>query len=135
MAYTGDRKREYQLKWVRDRKKKVEDFLGGCCKLCGSVEKLEVDHLTWADKHPDIVGKGFPYTWAWFRIEEELKKCQLLCKICHEEKTFKEKNAFTHGTRSMYAVHKCRCPSCKEWNTLNMQKKRHRQRFRAKITE
>lgn len=129
MSYSGDQKREYQLNWLRNRKFLVEEKLGGHCVICGSTETLEVDHINWAEKHPSIKGKGFPYSWAWTRIEKELEHCQLLCKACHEEKTFQEKGAYTHGTRSMYKRHQCRCNKCTNWNTLNMRKVRERKRL------
>lgn len=82
MGYTGDAKREYQRQWVAERRLKGLNLLGGKCVQCGSSEKLEVDH-----KDPSSKISHRIWSWSWQRIEDELSKCQLLCRACHIRKT------------------------------------------------
>ncbi len=58
--------------------------LGGCCITCGSNEELHFDHIV-------PIHKSFPVAkafsgWSQKRLDEELRKCQLLCVDCHKEK-------------------------------------------------
>lgn len=81
---TSDRRdylRLYQKGWIR---KKREDWLkaNGPCRQCGSGERLEVDHIDPAQKVSHTV-----WSWKPERREEELKKCQVLCRVCHRKKT------------------------------------------------
>lgn len=71
----------YQIAWMRKRR---EAWLNenGPCVLCGSWIDLEVDHRDPATKVTHRV-----WSWAQSRREEELAKCQALCKACHEEKS------------------------------------------------
>lgn len=76
----------YMKKRYFDRRKRAIELLGGKCSDCGSMKRLEFDHVD-----PDT--KSFPVAkafagWAWSRIKEELDKCQLLCYNCHKVKTY-----------------------------------------------
>lgn len=92
MAYTGEQKREYQRKWMAKRRQRGIEFLGGKCKVCGSVENLEFDHIDPATKHPLLRQNNWSgfWSWSWVRVIEELMKCQLLCHDCHAQKTHAE---------------------------------------------
>lgn len=73
------RKREYK-KWAINH-------LGGECVECGDVDNLEFDHINPGnkDKHiSDVMSSRN-------KLTEELKKCQLLCKSCHKEKTKRQR--------------------------------------------
>ena len=86
-------KQACQRRWRAARREKVLDYLGGKCQNCGGTEDLEVDHIDPSTKDPSLKRKGehdtrgFRYTRTWSWIVEELKKCQLLCLKCHQEKT------------------------------------------------
>lgn len=118
MAYVGDEKREYQLRWVSERRDIGYSLLGGKCTFCGSTEKLEVDHINREDKSPLLrSGRRFNWSRSWSFILEELKKCQLLCDACHNNKTSEESKTTTHGL-TMYKKHGCRCPICREAKSI-----------------
>ncbi len=62
------------------------DHLGSRCGRCGydrCGEALEFHHIESSSKDFSISGKG--YTRSWKRVEEEIKKCLLLCANCHRE--------------------------------------------------
>lgn len=77
--------REYQKKRWAKRKQELIDFLGGKCVKCGSTEELQFDHIDPSTKSFTIASCP---TASEERMMAEIKKCQLLCRKCHEEKTF-----------------------------------------------
>lgn len=107
--------------YLRDRRKKrrIEciKILGEKCTQCGSKESLEFDHI-------DPSTKAFTITTMlagnWDNLLIEVKKCQLLCSVCHRNKSSKESfgrqfGIGRHGTMWMYWKHKCRCEICKNY--------------------
>ena len=83
-------RREYLIQAVRKRRKKIRqkaiDYLGGQCSRCGydrCGEALEFHHIESSEKDFGISNQG--YTRSWKKVEEELKKCVLLCANCHRE--------------------------------------------------
>ena len=82
-----DRKREYQRTWKRERRLAWIAEQGGKCMKCGNVNmiELEVDHVDPCEKVEHRI-----WSWSRERREEELKKCQVLCKKCHDAKEGKE---------------------------------------------
>lgn len=88
MAYWGDKRRQYQRDYVSQRRTAwISD--NGPCKICGSNESLEIDHIIpRADKY------SLKSSNIWHRCierrEEELKLCQVLCKKCHSKKSAAE---------------------------------------------
>lgn len=106
---------------INANRQKALEFLGGKCVNCGSTEKLEFDHIN--DDRVGVdqcVSRLFSYSWE--RILVELKRCQLLCKPCHNKKTIKDKGwgGMVHGILSTYTNKKCRCDRCRESNALYM---------------
>ncbi len=87
------RRREYMKSYMRCylKRRYTERFqaavrqLGGRCVQCGSMVDLQFDHIQPCTKSFEISDKIAQY--AWWRIEVELKKCQLLCFQCHVEKS------------------------------------------------
>lgn len=65
---------------------------GGKCVKCGSVEKLQADHIDPKTKDPMLRLKATGIKWSrnqkW--LTQELAKCQLLCALCHIKKTSEE---------------------------------------------
>lgn len=107
--------RKYQVAWLKERRQRAINLLGGKCALCGAVEELEFDHIDPASKHPhlkraDTQGMQWSRSWDW--ILTELAKCQLLCDTCHKAKTNTDGEP-PHGTHSRYVSRKCRCQECK----------------------
>lgn len=89
--------------------------LGGKCKLCGEVDykKLQLDHIKSTEKEIEI---SLLLNVSKEKFEKELKKCQVLCKLCHIEKTIieagKKLAKYMHGTLSSYRY--CHCKLCRE---------------------
>lgn len=85
MAYTGDKKREYQRRWIA--KRRAEFFDGKSCEKCGSKESLELDHIDQATKVSHNI-------WSWTEVKRlsEIEKCQILCSECHKIKTLEARD-------------------------------------------
>jgi hypothetical protein len=79
--------REYSREYYHKCKKELICQLGGKCVKCGELENLQFDHINPDDKSFDI-GKLLNYSKE--RVKEELIKCQLLCKRCHDKKSLNE---------------------------------------------
>lgn len=65
-------------------------LLGGCCNLCGynkCIAALEFHHKDPMMK--DATVKNI-ISGSWEKIQEEIKKCVLLCANCHRENHYKE---------------------------------------------
>lgn len=90
----------------------------GPCALCGSSDRLEVDHVDPNSKTDHKV-----WSWAEPRMLAELAKCQALCHQCHLEKTIKQLSTpLIHGLISSYMKHGCRCELCRATNIRKMVK-------------
>ena len=104
--------REYHLRQYYKIKNKLIILLGGICVKCGGTDNLQFDHIDRLLKKFDITSS---FSRPWFELEEEAKKCQLLCMRCHNEKTAVDQGKLvakgTHGTLSSYRY--CKCDSCK----------------------
>lgn len=95
-----------------ERRAQAIEFLGGQCARCGSTTGLELDHKDPATKEISLFK-------TWHQSERfwaEVRKCQLLCRPCHEAKTitdlgFKRAKG-EHGTISSYRY--CHCESCRK---------------------
>jgi len=77
-----EQKRKYQREWYANRRKQWIEANGPCI-LCGSNENLEVDHI---DPNQKVTHKIWSFTES--KRNEELAKCQVLCRECHMEKTY-----------------------------------------------
>ncbi|SRR5258706_15382151 len=111
---TTDQEREYNTAYVRNRRIKRSDdlkvILGGQCTICDSKEDLEFDHI-------DNETKSFTI-WEnidkpWNELLEEIKKCQLLCRSCHNRKT--HGSSLGHG-EDLTGKRGCKCEPCKARN-------------------
>ena len=77
--------------------------MGGKCQRCGynrSLRALQFHHLDPKEKDFHITGRDY-HTWP--KVEEELKKCIMLCANCHfeeHERLEKEKREFEMGEAS-----------------------------------
>lgn len=98
---------EYHRKYYQIRRQRIIHYLGGHCVRCGSRENLEIDHKNRQEKSFSISTRL-----SLCKIVEELEKCQLLCQLCHREKTRSERDKFSHGTLYGWMKKKCPCDEC-----------------------
>ena len=113
MASSNSYMKDYMLARYHKRMSEAKNKLGDKCFKCNSIEDLQLDHI-----NPET--KNFTVAKLWNSKKEvfdlEVSKCQLLCKKCHEEKTFlvmgRVSAKITHGTLSSYRY--CKCGSCKK---------------------
>lgn len=103
--YMRDR---YDNTYLETRIKAVE-FMGGECVNCGSAESLEFDHIDPKTKKVEVSSMWDTHSWE--AILDEMSKCQLLCKLCHAEKT-KIDLGVPHGGGVSGKSH-CPCELCK----------------------
>jgi hypothetical protein len=74
---TGDRR--------RNRKERVVRLLGGACQLCGydrCLWALDLHHVDASSKDFNVSSSN---TRRWASIVDEVRKCVLLCRNCHQE--------------------------------------------------
>lgn len=109
MAYTGDKKREYQRRWMTNRRSEAVAYLGSSCVQCGDTDNLEFDHK---DRNSKASNISHLLSRKWEVLKHELDKCQLLCYYCHKTKSSREASVDNHGTHSKYTTG-CRCVPCK----------------------
>lgn len=109
-----EQQREYQKAWIA--KRRSDFFMDKACVKCGSTLQLELDHIDETTKVEHRI-----WSWAEERRLAELSKCQVLCKVCHHEKTMAAMpkthgELYKHGTETMYRNHGCRCKECRAYN-------------------
>jgi 5-methylcytosine-specific restriction endonuclease McrA len=87
LGYEMSRKSNNVKDWRNNNKQKMLDAMGGKCQICGYSRcngALEFHHIDPTAKEIGF-GKLRANPQAWLKIIEELKKCILLCSICHKE--------------------------------------------------
>jgi hypothetical protein len=123
----------YMTVRYRSRRREAKKKLGGKCSRCGSTRRLEFDHLDPKTKYK-VVAKMWSYSEE--RFWDEVGKCQLLCRECHQEKSLAERGLHrakgVHGNYMNYSRYGCRCDQCKSaWTEKNREyKRRYRERKR-----
>lgn len=101
---TKEEQRAYQRKWLKKRRN-AWLHQNGPCKKCDSPQQLHIDHI-----NPKIKSNHRIWSWTQARRDDELKKCQVLCRDCHQQKTNSDNNfGLKHGTESGYSYYGCRC--------------------------
>jgi len=89
---------------IKARKEKNKahliEMLGGKCVGCGTTQNLQFDHIDRKQKSFTI-GKMLESSLE-NKLIPEAKKCQLLCKSCHQVKT--TINHDTHSLANGYSV-------------------------------
>lgn len=112
-------------------KAKAIELLGGKCVECGSIDRLEFDHIN-RDRQDFRHALSNMWELSWERILKELEKCQLLCRSCHAVKSQTERgnlpfSIIPHGTTNGYTSRKCRCVECKRaWADYKRQQWRNK---------
>ena len=81
---TAAEQREYQRKWMQQRRQQALQYLGGVCASCGTTEDLEFDHV---DPQTKVRSVNSLLSYRWECQLKELNKCQLLCSHCHQQKS------------------------------------------------
>ena len=117
-----------------NRRLRLIEMSGGCCKKCGSKNNLEFNHKNREEKN--FVLSGHNLDKSWDKIIEEWEKTELLCSKCHLEHTrklYKDKKItvwnsmkglpYLHGTVRTYQEKKCKCEECKMAKKLYRNKK------------
>lgn len=118
-----EERRKYHREW-KAKRRRAWLLENGPCKKCGSLEDLEVDHISPSDKISHNV-----WSWSWERRLAELAKCQVLCRQCHLEKTvlYRKENAKSqvHGTHEAYVLG-CRCQECRSAHASSVRNWRYK---------
>lgn len=88
-------------------KRNREEYLkkNGPCAMCGSWERLELDHIDPSTKIDNVY-----WHWNKEKRETEAAKCQVLCHLCHRLKTHAERGWTMHG--AILYRKGCRCDVC-----------------------
>lgn len=111
----------YKEAWIKRTRVWALTLLGEKCVRCGISENLEFDHVLAVTKSFEIsyaISRGYSKA----RIEEELQKCQLLCRPCHVLKSKESgdcpgrtpRRIDEHGTEAYYSRTGCRCEPCRQ---------------------
>lgn len=81
------KKSEAVTKWRKRTKERIVQAFGGKCGICGyskCQDALDLHHLD-PDKKDFSFGKIRANPKSWGKIVTELKKCVMICCICHRE--------------------------------------------------
>jgi 5-methylcytosine-specific restriction endonuclease McrA len=105
--------RKFQRIRAATRRAEEVERRGGKCIKCGSTLNLEFHH-----RNPQTKKDHKVWSWTQERREAELKKCDLLCKKCHDVETAKERGygIIVHGSLFRGYQNGCRCPECRRAN-------------------
>ena len=107
--------REYQKRWMADRRAKAVELLGGKCAWCDSTNRLEIDHVRPARSYGYTSPGGSMWSWSWDRIVAEPD--------------------ILHGTSSMWHRFKCRCQTCRDWMAASKRDYRARKRSQLAMAQ
>jgi hypothetical protein len=78
------RRVEFVVSWRQRAKKKLVEYKGGKCEICGynkCIDNLTFHHLDPSQKDFQISGASK----AFETLKKEVDKCQMLCRNCHGE--------------------------------------------------
>ena len=82
----GRKHRTEKRAWVGAYKMKIGCVDCGWLPDDGDHSQLDLDHLPEFEKFmavSDMVSGGY----SWSRIKEEVKKCEVVCRPCHNQRT------------------------------------------------
>lgn len=104
-----DKQRAFTRTWVAKRRAEWMAQAGPCVR-CGATDRLEVHH-----KDPTTKSSHRIWSWAPLRRAQELAKCEVLCRPCHQVETTAQIRAahpIVHGNRNRGYRRGCRCRPC-----------------------
>lgn len=115
---------ETRARELEKRRLKRQEWLEahGPCVICGSRDRLEIDHKDPATKDPRLKSGTGMWSWTQERRDAELQKCQVLC---HRHHVQKHTGTYPHGHRQTYR-NGCRCDACRSANAARMRAQRMR---------
>lgn len=125
-----NRRKELKMARVDKYRAQALALLGSKCVNCGTTERLEFDHIKRDRVDQKHMISAMIRDQSWPTIEQELKKCQLLCEGCHAKKSHAERGRtgiYNHGTANRYRILGCRCELCSGYHKMYM-KEWHRKR-------
>lgn len=103
--------RKYMANRYNERVLKARELLGGICVVCRTNEELDFDHIDPSTKLFGIADRGAGKNETDFWLE--IKKCQLLCRLHHREKSkIDNYRPITHGKMWAWLHNKCHCGLC-----------------------
>lgn len=102
----------YMLQRYHARRQQGIEQLGGKCLKCAATENLHFHHRNPKEKS-FTVGSGGSFSEE--RWQQELAKCDLLCRDCH---IVEHKPAHVHGDVRRY-WQGCKCAECRAANTAH----------------
>jgi 5-methylcytosine-specific restriction endonuclease McrA len=88
------KQREFQARWIRERREQWITEQGGVCSNCGGVDRLQVDHIDPMDKATHRI-----WSFSAERRARELAKCRVLCHECHNEVSSNAHKLYPRGYR------------------------------------
>jgi hypothetical protein len=98
-----DQVRKARAARVRRRREALETLLGSRCARCGTSQgPFDFDHIDPFSKSFSI-GEG-RNTYPMERLIEEARKCQLLCKPCHKDKTAADRRTIREVAREVMSM-------------------------------
>lgn len=103
--------RSYSRRRYAERSQMAIELLGGVCAECGSMDDLQVDHVDPSTKLFDVKQLLYKRRLDAPEVLDELAKCQLLCRLCHEAKTGSERSV-EHGG-GLSGKKNCACSPCR----------------------
>jgi len=111
---------DYMKRRYQRRRAEAVAQLGGCCVQCGDTKDLELHHKDPTQKSFTLArGSSFSDE----RWQEEIGKCELLCKGCHVDH---HRSKYPCGTPQRYWAG-CKCDLCRQANrAYNREYKRKR---------
>ena len=88
-----------QRKWARKRRAEIIEILGGCCRVCRTDEKLELDCII-STGHCNRCREQSALVSFYNKMLKE-NNLQILCESCHSKKTRKENPPWFVSARNM----------------------------------
>jgi hypothetical protein len=108
-------KKDWQFVDSWSKKIKAVNYLGGKCKICSTdnIFHFTFHHRDKSEKEKTI---GQLRSYRWSKILEELDKCDLVCRNCHEEIHYLENNHKVSPTKNskkiFLDIKGCQCEMC-----------------------
>ena len=109
--YSPEQKERVKLclyKRALERKIKIIELAGGCCKRCGYNKNRRALTFHHKDRLTKSFGLSLNYLWSkpWDLILEELDKCELYCMNCHAEieDELEKQNSITARVNEKYGT-------------------------------